>query len=44
MQSGASVGMHTLNSDLTRLIQLSTITKQQAFKYSNDRADLEQFL
>jgi twitching motility protein PilT len=44
MQSGASVGMHTLNSDLTRLIQLSAITKQQAFKYSNDRTDLEQFL
>jgi twitching motility protein PilT len=44
MQSGANVGMHTLNSDLARLIQLSMITKQQALKYSNDRSDLEQFL
>jgi twitching motility protein PilT len=44
MQSGANVGMHTLNSDLARLIQKSVITKQQALKYSNDRADLEQFL
>jgi twitching motility protein PilT len=44
MQSGANVGMHTLNSDLARLIQMSVITRQQALKYSNDRADLEQYL
>lgn len=44
MQSGGSVGMHTLNSDLSRLISTGQITKENAMKYSNDRRDLEQFL
>lgn len=44
MQSGGSVGMHTLNADLSRLIAQGQITKEQAMKYSNDRKDLEQFL
>lgn len=44
MQSGSAFGMHTLNNDLSRLIQEGKITKQQAYKYSNDRAELEQYL
>lgn len=44
MQQGGSVGMHTLNGDLSRLIQQGLITKQMAYKYSNDTAELEQYL
>lgn len=44
MQSGSAFGMHTLNHDLARLIQQGMISQQQAYKYSNDRAELEQFL
>jgi twitching motility protein PilT len=44
MQSGGNVGMHTLNNDLSRLLQMGIITKQSAMKYSNDRAELEQYL
>lgn len=44
MQSGAAVGMHTLNGDLSRLIQTGQITKDQAMKYTNDRRELEQYL
>lgn len=44
MQSGAAVGMHTLNSDLSRLLYAGTISKDVAMKYSNDKRDLEQFL
>jgi twitching motility protein PilT len=44
MQSGGNVGMHTLNSDLSRLLQSGLITRQNAEKYSNDRAELEQYL
>jgi twitching motility protein PilT len=44
MQSGASVGMHTLNNDLERLLQAGMITKQNAVKYSNDPAELNQYL
>jgi twitching motility protein PilT len=44
MQGGNSVGMHTLNGDLSRLLHAGMITKQNAEKYSNDRAELEQYL
>lgn len=44
MQSGGSVGMHTLNADLSRLIQSGMITPQMAVKYTNDRAELDQYL
>lgn len=44
MQSGGSVGMHTLNADLSRLMQEGKINKSTALKYTNDRKELEQFL
>lgn len=44
MQAGAARGMHTLNADLTRLITMGSIDKNNAMKYSNDKRDLEQYL
>lgn len=44
MQSGAAFGMHTLNSELCRLVRMGTITAQAAYQFSNDRKDLEQYL
>ncbi len=44
MQSSASIGMHTLNMDLSRLMQESYITKEDAKRYTNHVAELEQYL
>lgn len=44
MQSGAGAGMHTLNSDLSRLVNSGMITRESAIRYSNDRVDLEQYI
>ena len=44
MQSSSANGMHTLNGDLCRLVRGGDISVQSAFKYSNDKKDLEQFL
>ncbi len=44
MQAGSAYGMHTLNNDLARLMQIGVITKANAMKYSNDKSELEQFL
>lgn len=44
MQSSSANGMHTLNWDLCRLVRGGDISVQSAFKYSNDKKDLEQFL
>lgn len=43
MQSGAGMGMHTLNMDLMRLMREGMIDRQTAFAYTNDRRDLEQY-
>ncbi|MDO5155041.1 MAG: type IV pilus twitching motility protein PilT [Eubacteriales bacterium] len=43
MQSGYNVGMHTLNSDLSRLVNSGMITMENAIRYSNDPAELEQY-
>lgn len=43
MQAGARVGMHTLNTDLCRLVSAGKITMDSARKYTNDLKDLEQF-
>ena len=43
MQSGSSVGMHTLNMDLNRLVLAGKITPKEAYQYTNDEKDLEQF-
>ncbi|RHP30280.1 type IV pilus twitching motility protein PilT [Lachnotalea sp. AF33-28] len=44
MQSGAASGMHTLNGNLSELVRKGRITRENAFRYSNDRRDLEQYL
>ena len=44
MQSGAAYGMHTLNAELSRLMQSGMITREAAPKYTNDKAELEQYL
>lgn len=44
MQSGAAHGMHTLNTDLARLVRTGIITKENAKKYTNDVHDLTQYL
>jgi twitching motility protein PilT len=44
MQAGAAFGMHTLNADLCRLVRQGMITADSAYRYSNDRKDLEQYL
>lgn len=44
MQSGAEFGMHSLNSNLAELVYSGMITTENAFKYSNNRKDLEQYL
>ncbi|MDO5560302.1 MAG: ATPase, T2SS/T4P/T4SS family [Oscillospiraceae bacterium] len=44
MQTGSSIGMHTLNSILVKLCSNGTITRETALKYSADRQDLQQYL
>lgn len=44
MQSGAANGMHTLNGDLARLVSLGMITRENAYKYSNDKRDLINYI
>lgn len=44
MQSGAAAGMHTLNADLSRLVNSGMITREQAVKYAADKKDLQQYL
>ena len=43
MQSGVSMGMHTLNMDLMRLVAQNRITRETALQYTNDRRDLQQY-
>ncbi len=44
MQSGAKDGMHTLNTDLLRLLKAGRITRENALKYTNNRKELEELL
>ena len=44
MQSGAATGMHSLNSDLSRLVREGKIARETALRFTNDRGDLEQYL
>lgn len=44
LQAGKQQGMHTLNMDLTRLVNQGYITKEVALQYSNDRKDLITFV
>lgn len=40
MQSGAALGMHTLNSDLARLVRQGTIKRQDAIRVSNNKNEI----
>ena len=42
MQMGKAQGMHTLNSDLARLVREGKITKEAALEHSTNKSELEQ--
>lgn len=42
MQMGKALGMHTLNSDLARLVREKVITKEAALEHSVDKSELSQ--
>lgn len=44
MQSGMSLGMHTMNAELARLMRGGQITKEIAYQHSNDKAEFRQYL
>lgn len=44
LQSGAAMGMHTLNGDLSRLVMERRITPEAALRCSTDKSDLRQYL
>lgn len=44
MQSGAALGMHTLNADLARLVREGVISRDAAVRCATDKSDLQQFL
>lgn len=44
MQASGSASMHTLNMDLARLVKTGYISKENAFAYTNNRAEMEQYL
>lgn len=44
MQSGRALGMHTLNNDLVRLCREGLITKDVAYRYSNDKKEIAELL
>lgn len=44
MQSGMALGMHTMNSDLARLVWTGRISRETAMAHSNDKSDLQQNL
>lgn len=43
LQSGAALGMHSLNGDLARLVDCGKITRDAALRCSTDKKDLEQY-
>jgi twitching motility protein PilT len=43
MQSGSAKGMHTLNSDLGRLVNRHIISYDEALKYSNDKSEFKNY-
>lgn len=44
MQVGADNGMHTLNMDLGRLVREGYITREDALSYTNNKAEIAQYL
>lgn len=43
MQNSGGTGMHTLNMDLVRLVQIGAITKETAIMHTNNLKELEQY-
>lgn len=43
MQNASATGMHTLNMDLMRLVQIGAITKDTAIMHTNNKKELEQY-
>ena len=44
LQSGAALGMHSLNADLARLVNLGRITPEAALRCATDKNDLRNYL
>jgi twitching motility protein PilT len=44
MQTGAAMGMHTMDQDLARLVSEGYINRADAFTYSYDTKELERLL
>lgn len=44
MQTGSSSDMHTLNMDLSRLVRQGFITRDDAIAYTNNKAEVGQYL
>lgn len=44
MQASGSSAMHTLNMDLARLVKQGYISKENALVYTNNKAEMEQYL
>lgn len=44
MQTGSSSDMHTLNMDLSRLVRQGFITRYDAIAYTNNKAEVGQYL
>ena len=40
MQSGAAMGMHTLNADLARLVRQGVIQREDAVRVSNNKNEI----
>ena len=44
LQSGAALGMHSLNADLARLVATGRITREAAERCATDKSDLRNYL
>mgnify|MGYP000240660914 CR=1 FL=1 len=44
LQSGAALGMHSLNADLARLVSTGRITRQAAERCATNKSDLKNYL
>ena len=44
LQSGAALGMHSLNADLARLVSTGRITREAAERCATDKSDLQNYL
>ena len=44
MQTSGNAAMHTLNMDLSRLVKQGYISRENAFAYTNNKAEIQQYL